>query len=93
MVQAMAVPNPNPQHLYVEILGTAEFYTARLVTKAYTLIRSDELEGSAPGKRLLQLPAGYFDGLANGIYYIELQARRRNGAASPRRVVKAFRAQ
>ncbi len=81
---------PTPRSLWVEISAVAARYRVRLVTTAYTLIRQAELPGSGPGGRSLALSPGFFEGLANGAYYIEIRAFRHSGAASGPRVVKIF---
>jgi hypothetical protein len=75
VLQLAAVPNPNPSSVAVQLGGPADGISLKLYTTAMVLIRALNAPGSPAGGWVrVALPADWTHGLANGTYYLEVEA-------------------
>ncbi len=69
ILEAWAVPNPDPRALAVDLDGQADSIGCRVYTQAMVCAASTEMPGHwRPGWNRVPLPAGFMAGLADGLY-------------------------
>ena len=78
----MAVPNPNPVALAVDLAGSADALDIAVYTKALALALSFKPSAFKAGWNRVILPAA-FGRLPNGIYYVLIKARRGSATSAP----------
>ena len=84
----VAVPNPGPAFLTVNLGGPATSLELVLYTKAMTVVDRFTAPGAAGGWVRVPLPAAWQD-LANGTYYVVAVAKQ-GQKTTPRRIAKFF---
>ena len=68
------VPQPNPTGLAVELSVPADRVVVRLWTRALVLAGSFSGVNARAGWQTLAFPVGFFSGLANGAYFVTVEA-------------------
>ncbi len=75
ILEAWALPNPNPRLLDVRLAGPADSIRCRIYTTAMVCVASQDLPGGwQAGWNKVPLPAGFSAGLADGLYYLALDS-------------------
>ncbi len=73
----LAGPNPNPTALYVKLQGFSDAITLRLYSPSLALVQETRIPGAfGPGWNKAPLPADFGQGLANGVYFLNLVSLR-----------------
>jgi hypothetical protein len=81
--QAVAWPNPSPKAIKLHMQGPADGIEARIYTAAWVLAAKLEGGPSPVGWSKLDLPSDWYEGLASGVYYIQVTAWRGSVQSQP----------
>ena len=73
------VPNPNPDHLAVDLKSSVDEVFCRIYSKGWNLIRVEKLGPQGPGWCEIPLPVEFLAGAANGTYYYVVDSKRDGG--------------
>ena len=87
ILHVVAVPNPNPTSIQLELSGPADEVELFLYSRAETKVRAWTVGGVAGGWVTVPLGAHWSDGLASDTYYLVAEAKQ-GGRVAKRKIAK-----
>lgn len=84
------VPNPNPAFVAVQLDGPADEVVLRIYSAAETCLAVVSSGPSSSGWMQVALPKAWSNGVANGVYYLRVEARRGTIRTMPVKPARAY---
>jgi hypothetical protein len=90
VLKVLPLPNPNPGSLMVKLEGPADKLSWKTYTRNMVCVGAGEKRGDIPGPgwARVDLPAGSFDGLVSGTYYLVVSSERKGAVSQTHAIQK-----